>query len=86
MLGSKIEEKILKSAQFARGHGRQYNSAAEVHLRRQIFDENYQSMQEHNARSKPNTNTNIQIQICKVKYKYARLELHTNILQEHAIA
>merc|ERR1712037_570528 len=36
--------------QFAREHGRQYNSAAEVHLRRQIFNENYQSMQEHNAR------------------------------------
>ena len=37
--------------QFAREHGRQYNSAAEVHLRRQIFNENYNSMQEHNARS-----------------------------------
>ena len=37
--------------QFAGEHGRQYNSAAEVHLRRQIFNENYNSMQEHNARS-----------------------------------
>ena len=50
MWHSSLQIKISKSVQFAREHGRQYNSAAEVHLRRQIFNENYQSMQEHNAR------------------------------------
>ena len=37
--------------QFAREHGRNYKSGAEVHLRREIFNENYKSMMEHNARS-----------------------------------
>merc|ERR1712012_436867 len=36
--------------QFAREHGRNYKSGAEVHLRREIFNENYKSMMEHNAR------------------------------------
>ena len=53
MWHSSLQNKISKSVQFAREHGRQYNSAAEVHLRRQIFNENYQSMQEHNARWTP---------------------------------
>ena len=41
---------LLKYVQFAREHGRQYKSAAEIHLRRQIFNENYKNMMEHNAR------------------------------------
>ena len=40
-----------KKKQFAREHGRNYKSGAEVHLRREIFNENYKSMMEHNARS-----------------------------------
>jgi len=36
--------------QFAREHGRNYKSGAEVQLRREIFNENYKSMMEHNAR------------------------------------
>ena len=42
---------IAKKKQFAREHGRNYKSGAEVHLRREIFNENYKSMMEHNARS-----------------------------------
>ena len=43
-------KELLKYVQFAREHGRQYKSAAEIHLRRQIFNENYKNMMEHNAR------------------------------------
>ena len=42
---------IAEKKQFAREHGRKYKSGAEVHLRGEIFNENYKSMMEHNARS-----------------------------------
>ena len=45
------KELLQRKKQFAREHGRNYKSGAEVHLRREIFNENYKSMMEHNARS-----------------------------------
>ena len=49
---SNPQKKLLREKkQFAREHGRNYKSGAEVHLRREIFNENYKSMMEHNARS-----------------------------------
>ena len=45
------KKNCCEKKQFAREHGRNYKSGAEVQLRREIFNENYKSMMEHNARS-----------------------------------
>ena len=76
------KELLQRKKQFAREHGRNYKSGAEVHLRREIFNENYKSMMEHNARSAGQLKSNIlsfvgEIALSCIFFFFFMIGLHT---------